>query len=91
MIDGIGKSGAGRLEPQRGAASPAVAGAATGPQVGSSRNLGANGVVAELVGNGAPVDSDRVAAVRQAIAEGRYSVDPERIAEAMLTSDLDIR
>jgi negative regulator of flagellin synthesis FlgM len=37
---------------------------------------------------GPPVDSDKVAAIRSAIAEGRYPVNPARIAEAMLSLDL---
>jgi negative regulator of flagellin synthesis FlgM len=91
MIDGIGKSGTGRLEPQRGTSSPSIAGVAAGPKIGGQREPGVGGVVASLVAGGPPVDSDRVAAVRQAIADGRYTVDPERIAEAMLASDLDIK
>ncbi len=32
-----------------------------------------------------PVDSERVSEIKQAITEGRFSVNPERIAEAMLS------
>lgn len=34
-----------------------------------------------------PVDSARVSELREAIASGRYRVDPERIADAMLRSE----
>ncbi len=34
-----------------------------------------------------PVDASRVASLRDAIASGRYRVDPERIADAMLRSE----
>lgn len=34
-----------------------------------------------------PVDSARVSDLREAIASGRYRVDPERIADAMLRSE----
>jgi negative regulator of flagellin synthesis FlgM len=37
---------------------------------------------------GAPVDADKVAAIRAAIAEGRYPVDPEKIARSMIELDL---
>ena len=33
------------------------------------------------------VDEAKVAAVRQAIAEGRYSIDSDKIAERMLAQD----
>jgi negative regulator of flagellin synthesis FlgM len=47
--------------------------------------------VFELVAGGPPVDSARVAAIRAAIAEGRYPVDPEKIAERMLALDFPLR
>lgn len=34
-----------------------------------------------------PVDSARVSELRQSIASGRYRVDPEKIADAMLRSE----
>ncbi len=34
-----------------------------------------------------PVDTRRVAELREAIAVGRYTVDPDRIADAMLQSE----
>jgi negative regulator of flagellin synthesis FlgM len=37
---------------------------------------------------GAPVDAAKVAAVRAAIAEGRYPVDPAKIADSMLALDM---
>lgn len=33
------------------------------------------------------VNMDRVAAIKQAIAEGRFEINPERIAENMLNQD----
>ena len=89
MINGIGKSGAGRIEPQRSQADKAGAAGATlsvGP-VGTAPT-GPGGVVAALVSQGAPVDTDKVSALRQAIAEGRYRVDPELIADKMIAADL---
>jgi negative regulator of flagellin synthesis FlgM len=35
---------------------------------------------------GPTVDSKRVAEIKQAIAEGRFKVDPERIADGLLSS-----
>jgi len=34
-----------------------------------------------------PVDSARIEALRQALAEGRYQIDPQAIAQRMLTLD----
>ena len=91
MIDGVSRSGAGRLEPARGSiergeplgkASDAVA----------QREAGiASNPLAELAGSGPPVDTDKVASIRAAIAEGRYPVDPDRIAAAMIALDLPAR
>jgi negative regulator of flagellin synthesis FlgM len=41
-------------------------------------------MVEELVQQGPPVDFARIAQLRQAIAEGRYTVDPRTIARAMI-------
>ena len=34
----------------------------------------------------APIDTARIAEIKQAIAEGRFSVNPERIADGLLQS-----
>lgn len=38
----------------------------------------------------APVDTQRVAEIRQAIAEGRFKINPERIADGLLGSVRDM-
>ena len=88
MIDGIGKSGAGRIELQRASAGQGAAAAApAGSAASADRSNGAGGIVSELVAMGPPVDGDKVSAIRQAIAEGRYSVDPDAIAERMIAAE----
>lgn len=86
MIDGVGKSSPGRIELAQGAnkSAPAAAVGASGARQGSP----VESAVFELVSGGAPVDSAKVAAIRTAIAEGRYPVDPDRIAERMIALDL---
>jgi negative regulator of flagellin synthesis FlgM len=89
MIDGVGKSGTGRIDLSR-----QEKGAAVSPL--RSDGLRAPGgavqsAVLELVSGGAPVDSARVEAVRAAIREGRYPLDPDRIAQRMLDLDLPRR
>ena len=45
----------------------------------------------ELAAGAPPIDGGRVAELRVAIAEGRYAVDPQLIAERMIDSDLSDR
>jgi negative regulator of flagellin synthesis FlgM len=89
MIDGIGKSGAGRIDLQRAGVGQGAAAARPASEApAGGRGQGVGGIVAELVSMGPPVDAEKVASLRQAIAEGRYTIDPEAIAERMIGSDL---
>ena len=88
MIDGIGKSGAGRIELARSHAGQAAAAAPVGASDGSGRSATLGSLVADLAALGPPVDGDKVSALRQAIAEGRCRADPEAIAERMIADDL---
>jgi len=80
--------GVGRIAPVRKlAASMATASAAASPRAASSGAPPATGLIrlaGELAAQPAPVDTARVAALRGAIAEGRYAVDPAKIAGAMI-------
>ncbi len=89
MINGIGKTGSGRLELVRGSADRAaqLGKAGEGP---SRVSEGATSAVSAMAAEGAPVDSARIAAIRAAIAEGRYPVDPAKIAAAMVDIDLPL-
>lgn len=44
--------------------------------------------IARMAAEGAPIDFDRVAAIKDAIAQGKYPVDAEKIAESMIALDL---
>ena len=88
MIDGVGKSGAARIDLNRstlGAGTPVAKTDSSSPR---SEAAGAGSAVADLVAAGPPVDSDKVARIRAAILEGRYPVDPVKIAERMIEIDL---
>ncbi len=85
MIDGIGQSGPKRVGIDRADKGAPVA--AITPQ-GAPRQGQVESAVLEIAGQGAPVDGAKVEAIRTAIAEGRYRVDADRIAERMLASDL---
>jgi negative regulator of flagellin synthesis FlgM len=44
--------------------------------------------VAQMAAEGAPVETDRVSALKAAIKAGTYKADPQAIATAMIRSDL---
>ncbi|MGQ0660659.1 flagellar biosynthesis anti-sigma factor FlgM [Sphingosinicella sp.] len=90
MIDGVGKSGSNRIDVARGAEQGGRV-AAVGEKTAGARSAAVESAVFELVSAGAPVDAAKVASVRAAIAEGRYSVDPGAIAQKMVALDLPER
>jgi negative regulator of flagellin synthesis FlgM len=90
MIDGVGKTSPGRIELPRGTEKSAPVTAASDAPV-RARQGPVESAVFELVANGPPVDAAKVDAIRAAIAEGRYPVDPAKIAERMITLDLPSR
>ncbi len=89
MIDGIGK-GPSRLELVRGSTARGVSAGRVGDASAGASGAAAASPVAEMASAGAPVDAGKVAAIRAAIAEGRYPVDPQRIADSMLALDLPL-
>lgn len=91
MIDGIGKAGSGRLELVRGSVERSEAPARSGGASPERQVAQASNPAAEMAASGPPVDNSKVAAIRAAIAEGRYPVDHGRIADAMLALDLPER
>ena len=89
MIDGVGKGGSGRIDIARQEKGSVVAAPRShGPRAADGAVKSA---VLELVSGGAPVDTSRVDAVKAAIREGRYPVDPDRIAARMLDFDFPRR
>lgn len=88
MINGIGKVGAGRLEPGRGSVGRASEAGKSAAVDSAPAVSGPSSPAGEMAAAGAPVDAEKVAAIRTAIAEGRYPVDPDRIARAMIELDL---
>lgn len=63
---------------------PSVAGAVTSLAAGSATPA------ARMAAQGAPVDLDRIAAIKSAIAAGNYPVDADAIADRMMALDLPI-
>ena len=88
MIDGIGKTGAGRLELVRSSVDRAASAAKAGDAVQERQVAGPASASSEMASAGAPVNAEKVAAIRAAISEGRYPVDPDKIAASMIELDL---
>ncbi len=88
MIKGVGSAGAGQID----AARTQAAQRNIASKLQDAPNAPAGGApvspAAQLAAAGAPVDTDKVAAVRAAIAEGRYVIDPQAIADRMIALDL---
>ena len=89
MIEGVGKSGPGRIDMVRTDQSAPAAKVGGAPV--RSDHGGVESEVFGLVAGGPPVDSARVASIRAAIAEGRYAVDADAIAARMMALDLPQR
>jgi negative regulator of flagellin synthesis FlgM len=88
MIDGVGKAGAGRLELVRSSVERTASAGGSSDVLARQQAAGASSPFAEMAASGPPVDAGKVAAIRAAIAEGRYPLDPQKIAAAMLALDL---
>jgi negative regulator of flagellin synthesis FlgM len=90
MINGVGDKSLGRVDVKRGG----VDRVAPAPKVGDGDPETASVEVpatpaAEMASLGAPVDTDKIAAIKSAIAEGRYPVNATLIAKAMLALGFD--
>ena len=82
--------GVGRITPVRKLAASLASAASSGavtPSPAPSGAMPAAGLIRianELAAQPVPIDTVRVAALRGMIAEGRYTVDPAKIAGAMI-------
>ncbi len=56
----------------------------------ASSEAAAASPASRMASEGAPIDLDRIAAIKAAIASGNYPVDPERIADRMVALDLPV-
>ncbi|WP_294389963.1 flagellar biosynthesis anti-sigma factor FlgM [uncultured Sphingomonas sp.] len=91
MITAVGPTGISRVIELRGDAvsrSEPVAKVATADTHAATTP---KSPAAELAAQGAPVDTGKVAAIRAAIADGTYAIDPQAIAERMIALDLPER
>jgi len=90
MINGVGNSSANRIEPARTPVERSQAVARSGDSLDRDSGAVASSPASEMAAAGPPIDAERIAAIRTAIAEGRYPVDADKIAERMMALDLPL-
>ena len=90
MIDGVGNKGVGSIGIQKGQVARAGASARADDALGKGQVSSPGSLISDLAA-GPPIDAEKIAALRAAIAEGRCPVDPEKIAERMMALDLPYR
>lgn len=84
MINRVGESRAGAVNVPRVGADNRASAPKTADGTAGAKPDGPGSIVADIVAKGPPVDSAKVAAIKAAIEQGRYPVDPLRIAEGMI-------
>jgi negative regulator of flagellin synthesis FlgM len=92
MINGIGNS-AGSLSGVggRGSVTGGKGVAGRSGLTSAAEDRGAvTTIFAQIAAAGAPIDTDRVTALRNAIRAGTYRADPEAIAGTMIDTDLGV-
>ncbi|HEX5536641.1 MAG TPA: flagellar biosynthesis anti-sigma factor FlgM [Sphingobium sp.] len=90
MIKSLGPSMGSPVElgkTREGGKAKAAASIGHGNAVASAASANAT-PLARMAGEGAPVDFDRVLAIKEAIAAGKYPVDADKIADRMIALDL---
>lgn len=86
MVESV--SGRGRVDAARAATAQRIATLAKPQGAKPAASASATNAAFLMTQDGPPVDAAKVAAIRTAIAEGRYPVDPQAIAQKMIDLDL---
>lgn len=86
MINGIGSSTGALLGTALGGTRGSEAIARTG--TAKSGGMTASTIMAQMAADGAPIEMDRVNALKAAIKAGTYTADPDAIAGKMIAGDL---
>lgn len=88
MIKSVGQSISAAIEATRLRESGKTRASSTSGSASVSSSASSVSPAARMASEGAPVDMDRVAAIKAAIASGNYPVDPAAIADRMVELDL---
>src|SRR3546814_5359812 len=85
MIKSVGQNISAAIEASRlKEGGKTVRASSAGSVGGTSSSARSASPAARMAAEGAPVDMDRVAAIKAAIASGNYPVDPAAIADRMI-------
>lgn len=89
MINSVGQSISAAIEATRlREGGKTRAPSTTGTTTGSASASASASPAARMAAEGAPVDMDRIAQIKEAIASGNYPVDADAIADRMVALDL---
>lgn len=89
MINSVGQNLSAAIEANRlKEGGRTVRGTAAGSPPTAPGSATSASPAARMAAEGAPIDMDRVAAIKAAIASGNYPVDPAAIADRMIALDL---
>lgn len=88
MIKSVGQNISAAIEATRLREGAKTRASATTGSTTTSASAASASPAARMAAEGAPVDMDRVAAIKAAIASGNYPVDAKAIAERMVALDL---
>ncbi|WP_311266765.1 flagellar biosynthesis anti-sigma factor FlgM [Sphingobium sp. WCS2017Hpa-17] len=88
MIKSVGQNISAAIEASRLREGAKVRATATTGSTTAASAAASSSPAARMAAEGAPVDMDRIAAIKSAIASGNYPVNPSAIAERMIALDL---
>ncbi|TPG41093.1 flagellar biosynthesis anti-sigma factor FlgM [Sphingomonas koreensis] len=84
MVDPVGAKPVSSLDRRIAPVAPSAAAAAADPVTETPLRAASVASVAHDAAVAAPIDQDRVAALRAAIAAGSYRIDPETVADRLI-------
>lgn len=88
MIKSVGQNISASIEASRLREGAKTRATATAGSTTAASAATSSSPAARMAAEGAPVDMDRIAAIKSAIASGNYPVNPSAIAERMIALDL---
>jgi len=89
MVSAIGPMGAQRMmDLARSQGAKAARPAADSTPTSETQSVASP--AAQLAAQGAPIDAEKVAAIRAQVTAGTYAINPRAIADRMITSDLGL-
>ncbi|WP_294137730.1 flagellar biosynthesis anti-sigma factor FlgM [Sphingobium sp.] len=90
MIKSVGQSISAAIEATRLREGTKTRASSASSSTTASSSASSATPASRMAAEGAPVDMDRIAAIKAAIASGNYPVNPSAIAERMVALDLPV-